>query len=438
MKPLNASQLVTLAAACASSSSAADPSAATVSTGAFSSLPFSSSLQVPGGSIHSTATTTQAREGHGAFMSSSVLPVRGGASSDDKSNKNASESKQASAPEKQKPNSSNSKSKKNKKKKSTQKSKRERAASQSKKQGSQKKDAGTTTSDNDAPTTDSQSYPNQEIVEEIVEQTDYYEILGIPNHKKGSVTKVEIQKAYRKRAVQVHPDKTGGDRRAFDKVAESFDVLSDDEKREIYNRYGKEGLENGGGGATGAGQFQDIFQSMFQQTGGQRQSFGRTRQNYTMRYQIEVTLEDLYNGATQDVLVTAPSTERRKPKSVEVHIPKGSISGQSIVLSGEMDFANDTPGDLIFVVSQRPHPVFTRKGHDLAMEMTISLEEAICGLKREIRHLDGSNVWIASAPNEGKETPRIIQTGEVRQAVAEMQHRSGEYSLVLLHSLFSF
>ncbi|KAL3936058.1 MAG: hypothetical protein SGBAC_008539, partial [Bacillariaceae sp.] len=360
MKPPNASQLVTLAAACASSSYAADPSATTVSTGTFSSL-----LQVPGGSIHSTATTTQAREGHRAFISSSVLPVRGGASSDDKSSQNTSESKQASAPARQKTTSSKSKSKKNKKKKSTQNSQRERADSQSKKQGSQKKDAATTTSDNDAPTTDSQSYPNQEIVEEIVEQTDYYEILGIPNHKKGSVTKVEIQKAYRKRALQVHPDKTGGDRRAFDKVAESFDVLSDDGKREIYNRYGKEGIENGAGGATGAGQFQDIFQSMFQQAGGQRQSFGRTRQNYTMRYQIEVTLEDLYNGATQDVLVTAPSTERRKPKSVEVHIPKGSISGQSIVLSGEMDFADDTPGDLIFVVSQRPHPVFTRKGHDL-------------------------------------------------------------------------
>ncbi|CAJ1927684.1 unnamed protein product [Cylindrotheca closterium] len=436
MKPPIASQLVTLAAACASGSSPAPPSATTASTGPFSSLPISSSFQVPCG-VPFSSTTTEARAGHGegvdksrspndwskALSYSPVLPLRGGASSDDKRNRNAHENAQAasdsnrSSPEKQAKNASSNQSKNSKKNRSTQSRKREKAASQSKQQGGEKKDEGKTTSNNDASTSNnenSQSYPNQRIVEEIVKQTDYYQILGIPNHKKGSLTKVEIQKAYRKRAVQVHPDKTGGDRRAFDKVAESFDVLSDDSKRELYDRFGKQGLGNGGASASGMpGQFQDIFQSMFQQ-GGQRQSYGRTRQNYTMRYQIEVTLEELYNGTTQDVLVTAPTTERRRQKSVQVNIPKGSIPGQSIVLSGEMDFANDIPGDLIFVVSQRPHPVFTRKGHDLAMELEISLEEAICGLQREIRHLDGSNLWIASASREGNDAPHIIQTGEVQ------------------------
>jgi DnaJ C terminal domain len=85
-------------------------------------------------------------------------------------------------------------------------------------------------------------------------------------------------------------------------------------------------------------------------------------------------------------------------KTVDVHIPKGSLSGQSIVLSGEADFNHDTtPGDVIFILTQAPHPTFTRKGHDLAMELTIGLDEAISGVERPIRHLDGSEIWIQSA-----------------------------------------
>lgn len=241
--------------------------------------------------------------------------------------------------------------------------------------------------------------PNK-VVEEIVRQEDFYEILGISR----SASAVEIKKAYRRRAVLVHPDKTGGDRRAFDKVAEGYDILSDDTKRQIYDRFGKDGLANGGSSVSS---YQDVFRNMFQQ-----QSYGRPRQNRTMRYQLEVTLEDLYNGIVHDVVVTSP-IERKRQKSVQVHIPKGSIQGQPIVLSGEMDFADDTPGDLVFVISQTPHPVFTRKGNDLAMEMTISLEEAICGLQREIKHLDGSSIWVESARNDGN--PVMIQTGEVSQ-----------------------
>lgn len=414
MRPPSASQLVTIAAACTTSSS---PAASTSTASNLPSLEPSSTFHLPGGSPCSSSTTgiTHSRLSHGenvhenclpndwgnSLAISSVIALRGGGSNYDKNKQNDRENDRSREMD-----AGPSKKSKNKKKKSNQNFKQEKASSQSKKHSA---------SDNDASTSkkNSQSYANRKVVEEIVEQTDYYEILGIPKNRKGSVTKTEIQKAYRKRALQVHPDKTGGDRRAFDKVAESFDVLSDDGKREIYDRFGKEGLEHGGVSAGGM-QFQDIFQSMFQQA-GQRQSYGRTRQNYTMRYQIEVTLEDLYNGTTQDVVVTAPITDRRKQKNVQVHIPKGSMSGQSIVLSGGMDFANDTPGDLVFVISQRPHPVFTRKGHDLAMELTISLEEAICGLHREIRHLDGSSLWIASVEQDENGAPHIIQTGEVRK-----------------------
>lgn len=103
---------------------------------------------------------------------------------------------------------------------------------------------------------------------EIMKETDYYKILGLDRNEilssssssssSSSNSNVEtiIQKAYRKRAVQTHPDKTNGDRRAFDKVAEAYDVLSDRNKRTINNKYGKQGLDStinmsGGTGASG-------------------------------------------------------------------------------------------------------------------------------------------------------------------------------------------
>ena len=212
---------------------------------------------------------------------------------------------------------------------------------------------------------------------------------------------------------------------AFDKVAESYDVLGDEDKRQLFDRHGKRGLDpnNPMGGS-----YQEFFRNAF------ANSRRPSTSNYTMRYQLQVTLEELYNGITQTVVVSPPNQrnhyqQHRNSKNVQVTIPKGSIEGQAIVLPGEMDFSNDTPGDLVFIVSQAPHPTFTRKGHDLAMEMTISLKEAVCGLVREIRHLDGSNLWIASATStsnedaqsddnngnqETNDIPIVIQTGDVQ------------------------
>jgi DnaJ-class molecular chaperone len=258
------------------------------------------------------------------------------------------------------------------------------------------------------------------IVEEIMKRDDFYSILGVST----SATDRDITKAYRRRCVQTHPDKTGGDRRAFDRVAEAYEVLSDAQKRQMYNRFGKAGLTHDGGlgGAAGAtaGSYQDVFRSMFQHaTQRQQQTHHR---NASLRYQLQVTLEDLYHGTTQIVMVTPPpsfrhqqhhQSSRRKQKKVDVHIPKGSVSGQSIVLSGEVDFNDDiTPGDLIFVLSQAAHHTYTRKGHDLAMELTIDLEEAICGMQRPILHLNGEDLLVESA-RTAQGHPMVIQTGDV-------------------------
>ena len=239
------------------------------------------------------------------------------------------------------------------------------------------------------------------LIEQLLKEEEYYAILGVDR----DATPSQIKKAYRRRAVQTHPDKLpDGDRRAFDKVSEAYQVLSDDEKRPIYNRYGKRGLESGAGIGGGSSVAEDIFKSFFgsqfqsssSSSSSSHQSY-RTPRNRTVRYQLEVSLEDLYRGMKRTILVEQPGKEG--PKRVEVDVPRGMATGETVVLSGEMDaIPGATPGDLVFVLAQQNHPVFTRRGHDLAMELEISLQEAVCGVaQREIRHLDGRTVLIASA-----------------------------------------
>lgn len=268
------------------------------------------------------------------------------------------------------------------------------------------------------------------IVEEILKEEDYYRILGIT---KGEKNPAVIKKSYRRRALQTHPDKTDGDRRAFDKVAEAYEVLSDDEKRQAYDRFGKKGLDGAGPGA-GFSSAEELFRSFFDGGGRGGNPFPQPRRNRTARYQLEVTLEDLYKGLTRPVAIASPDHHHgrggggARQKTVQVNIPRGALSGQSIRLPGAMDFdPDDTPGDLIFALHQRPHRRFTRKGHDLAVSMTISLDEAIHGVtSRTIRHLDGRSLTIASAREEqylgtdnnkddgnNKKVARSIQTGDV-------------------------
>lgn len=282
------------------------------------------------------------------------------------------------------------------------------------------------------------------VVEEILQEEEYYKILGLTQQQARNHPSA-IKKAYRKRCVQTHPDKTGGDRRAFDKVAEAYEVLSDDSKRQIYDRFGKRGLQQQDGAAgghhfSGFAHAEDLFRSFFGHRGANSNNnpfYQAFRRNRTVRYQLEVTLEDLYQGMKRTVLVAPPdgshatTTTTTSNKRVQVDIPRGALHGQSIVLPGEMDFdESDTPGDLIFLLKQRPHTVFTRKGHDLAMTVRISLQEAICGVTRTIQHLNGRPIVIGSArqrqrqhynKNNGTDNdddddvddPVLIQTGDV-------------------------
>jgi len=143
---------------------------------------------------------------------------------------------------------------------------------------------------------------------------DYYEILGVTK----TATKVEIKKAYRKKAVKYHPDKNPGDNVAeenFKKAAEAYEVLSDDNKKAKYDRYGHAAFENGGGGGGFGGGFggggmnmDDIF-SQFGDIFGGGGGFGgggrrqRTVKGSNLRVRLSLTLEEIANGVEKKIKV---------------------------------------------------------------------------------------------------------------------------------------
>jgi len=131
------------------------------------------------------------------------------------------------------------------------------------------------------------------------DNTRYYEILGVSRNASPD----ELKKAYRKAAIKNHPDK-GGDSEKFKELAQAYEVLSDPEKREIYDQYGEEALKEGMGGGGGGHNPFDIFESFF---GSGASPFGgsssrgsrRQRRGEDVVHAMKVSLEDLYNGTSK-------------------------------------------------------------------------------------------------------------------------------------------
>lgn len=273
---------------------------------------------------------------------------------------------------------------------------------------------------------------------EPVNTTELYEILGVEK----KATDGEIKKAYRQKALKEHPDK-GGDVEAFKKIQAAYEVLKDEEKRSKYDQYGLEGLE-GGDMPEGA---DDIFSALF---GGRRRGGGRReagpRKGPDVKHPLKVSLEDLYVGKTaklavsRDKIVGKPeqcrdcngkgvivrlrqigpgmvqqiqqqcptcgatgfNVQKQKERQVlEVVVDKGMQNGDKIKFRGMSDEQpNAEPGDIIFILQEKEHPVFTRKNNDLLIKKEVTLAEALCGFKFLVTHLDGRKILITSKPGE--------------------------------------
>jgi len=184
----------------------------------------------------------------------------------------------------------------------------------------------------------------------------YYEVLEVSRDCSGT----ELKKAYRKLAMKYHPDRNPDDKEAEDNfkvVNEAYQVLSDDEKRSIYDRYGKAGLEGqagmGSGGFSGGGMddIMDMFNSMFGGGGGfSRQSQRDPSQKYALDFEIELQLEfhEAVFGCEKKIDITyktpcndCKGTGAKDAKLTTCDYCKGQ--GQVLMRQGPMQFAQTCP-----------------------------------------------------------------------------------------------
>jgi len=277
---------------------------------------------------------------------------------------------------------------------------------------------------------------------------DYYDVLGVSKDADDAA----IKKAYRKQAMKWHPDKNPNNREKaetqFKKVSEAYDVISDPEKRKIYDMYGEEGLKagppppggggfpggfpGGGGGFPGGGGFRyqprsahDIFSEFFGNggpsgmggmggmggdgfdsfgfggggfPGGMSGGMGMPRKPQQVVIKLATPLEELYRGATRKMkisrnVINAQGKSERQSEVLQVNIAPGWKSGTRVTYANKGD---EQPGqgasDVVFVIDEKPHPHFKREGNDLFYTHRLPLVEALSGTELKIPHLDGKTI----------------------------------------------
>jgi len=273
---------------------------------------------------------------------------------------------------------------------------------------------------------------------------DYYEILGVSK----TATKEEIKKAYRKLAMKYHPDRNPGNKEAEEKfklINEAYQVLSDEEKRTIYDRYGKEGLE--GRGYRPNHDFSDIFDIFNEIFGGGFEFEEDLPYDLDKAIEIELEFEEAVYGVSKELEIeyfslcpkckgtgakskitcptcqgqgkiivghgfmriaqTCPNCEGRgfiikekcdeckgrgfiiKKEKIHVDIPAGVDTGMRMRISRKGNEGKRGRGDLYLIFKVKPSKIFKRKGNDLIVEVPVFFTSAILGDKIKIPTLEG-------------------------------------------------
>lgn len=230
---------------------------------------------------------------------------------------------------------------------------------------------------------------------------DYYEILGIPRNADAAA----IKKAYRRLAKQYHPDTNAGNAAAekrFKEITEAYTILSDEEKRKLYDQFGHAAFDGSaaqepGGGAQGAyhfygdGDMDDIFRDMFgdmfrgfgsgRQGGSYEDSFyrgGFSRRGGDLNAEVSVSFEEAAFGCEKLIRLSA---QDGSVQSLKVHIPAGIETGKTIRLRGKgmAGAQGGEPGDLLLRLSVQEKPGFERKGMDVYTTARVPFSSAVLG-----------------------------------------------------------
>lgn len=254
---------------------------------------------------------------------------------------------------------------------------------------------------------------------------DYYQLLGVTK----SASADEIKKAYRKLALQFHPDrnKTKEADAKFKEVTKAYEVLGDPQKRQTYDQFGAAAFEQGSAGGPGGpfggfggfgGQQGGPFRYTYS-TGGQQGDFdfggfsdpfeifeqffggGFARRERRPIYQVTISFDDAVKGAEKTVSIDG--------KSQKIKIPAGVNTGSRIRF-GEYDV----------MVDVRPDPHFQREGYDIVSEQEISYSQAALGFELDVKTIDGIvklKIPSGTQPNtlfrlKGKGVPHIQSQGK--------------------------
>lgn len=230
--------------------------------------------------------------------------------------------------------------------------------------------------------------------------SNYYEILGIA---KGA-SEAEIKKAFRKKAMELHPDRNPDDKQAeesFKKVNEAYAVLSDAKKRKQYDMFGEQAFhqqfskedifrgtdfgrifeEFGMGGGGGASFFSSMFGGGFSSGAG---GYGGPQKGQDVEYPLTIGFMDAFNGIEKRITFSLSNGTQR---DLKVKIPKGIESGQKLRVAGNgaPSHGGGPDGDLFIIIDVVPHPEFTRQGSTLETSIKLSIVDAILGTSQDVK-----------------------------------------------------
>lgn len=270
-----------------------------------------------------------------------------------------------------------------------------------------------------------------------MEYRDYYQILGVER----KATQDEIKKAYRKLAMQYHPDRNPDDKKAEDKfkeINEAYQVLSDSKKRARYDQlgasysqweqrgaagdfnwgdwFGGQGAQSSGtrvqyedignmfGGGSGSGGFSDFFEALFGGMGGMNArgtgaSPGSRAQAQHYEQSIQISLEEAYQGTSRIL----QNNDRR----VQVKIPAGAKDGTKVRVRGEAPGG----GDLYLKIDVEKNSRFERKNNNLHTETSVDVFTALLGGETKVETLNGSISLAIPAGTQPEQVFRLSGRG---------------------------